>query len=60
MFKIMNCVTLRFMNSEMYSRIYAVSYQRKYFWINILYKKVIDKSPHKNIQLLHKHVYEFK
>jgi prolipoprotein diacylglyceryltransferase len=56
----MNCVTLRFMNSEMYGRIYAASHQRKYFGRNVLYKNVIDKSPHKNIQVLHKHVYEFK
>ena len=36
MFKIMNCVTLRFRNTEMYSGNYVAIYQRKYFWKNIL------------------------
>ena len=29
MFEIKNCVILRFRNTEMYSRIYVASYQRK-------------------------------
>jgi len=45
-FKIMNSVTLRFRNSEICSQNYVTIYQRKYFWINNLYKKVLVKSPH--------------
>jgi len=45
-FKIINCVTLSFRNTEMYSRNYVVSYYRKCFWINVLYKKGLFKSLH--------------
>jgi hypothetical protein len=41
-----NCVTLSFRNTEMYSRNYVANYDRKYFWINILCKKGLVKSPH--------------
>ena len=45
-FKVLNCVTLSFTNSEIYSRIYVVSYHRKSFWTNILYKNILIKYPH--------------
>jgi len=44
MLKIMNCVTLSFRNTEMYSRNYVVSYHSKYLWVNILYQRVLVKS----------------
>jgi len=45
-FKIINCVTLRFRNTKIYSRNYVARYHRKYFWINVPHKKGNVKSPH--------------
>ena len=46
MFKILYRVTLRFRNNEIYSQNYVASYHRKYYWINILYQRVLVKSRH--------------
>jgi len=45
-FKTINCVTLRFGNTEMYSGIYVANYYRIYFCINVLCQRGLVKSPH--------------
>jgi hypothetical protein len=58
MFKIMNCITLRFRDKEIYSRNYVASCQKKRISSNVPNKKGLAKSPHS--QALQKNVPEFK
>jgi len=56
--KVINCVILRFRNTEMYSAIYVASYYKKYFWMNVLYK-MYSLNLHTHT-VFNKLVYEFK